>query len=208
MANINAIDKRYSDLAEKSCCLSCGGAIGHADIKQDEFCLDIGSGRGNDVLRMAETVGKGGFVYGLDISEGMLKKAQKAADAFKVENVKFLKSEIEVIPIEDSLLDVVISNCTINHAQDKEAVWSEIFRVLKPGGRFIVSDIYSAVKVPDIYRNDPEAVAECWAGSVTKEEYMNTLVSLGFKNIQIIEESNFYNKGKIEVASFTVRGYK
>ena len=208
MHNAVAIDKRYSDLAETSCCLSCGGAIKYADVKEGERCLDIGSGRGNDVMRMAEIAGSEGFAYGVDISDGMLKKARKTAEVLSVENVEFLKSEIEVIPLEDNSIDLVISNCTINHAKDKKAVWSQIYRVLKPGGRFVVSDIYSSEVVPDKYRNDPAAVAECWAGSVTKDEYMETLISTGYVNLSIIEESDFYDKGKIQVASFTVKGYK
>lgn len=149
---------------------------------------------GNDVLRMAEEVGKEGFVYGLDISDGMLQKAESTAVKLGIENVKFIKSELEHIPLEDNSIDLVISNCTINHATDKQKVWNEIFRVLNTNGRFVVSDIYSLQPVPEQYRTDPEAIAECWAGSVTRLEYLDQLAKAGFKKIEILEESAPYKK--------------
>ncbi len=202
------INNRYSKLAGESCCLSCGGAIDYSKPQEGEVCLDLGSGRGTDVLRMAEEVGYNGFVYGLDISDGMLKKALGTAKKMGIKNVKFIKSPLEKILLEDQSVDLVISNCTINHASDKQLVWNEIYRVLKYGGRFVVSDIYASEPVPDEFKNDPDAVAECWAGSVTKELYMEQLHSAGFKSVDILEESKPYNKGNIEVSSFTVRGFK
>ncbi|MCE5331516.1 MAG: methyltransferase domain-containing protein, partial [Bacteroidales bacterium] len=101
-----------------------------------------------------------------------------------------------------------ISNCTINHASDKPAVWSEVYRILKPGGRFVVSDIYATQPIADEYRNDPVAVAECWAGSVTRAEYLTMLEKAGFIEIKIYEESEPYAKGQAEVASFTISGKK
>ena len=202
------IEIRYSELATDDCCLSCGGAINHGKAQAGEVCLDIGSGRGTDVLRLAEEVGETGFAYGVDISDGMLKKAAKNAKKLGVENVKFIKSSIEVIPLEDKSVNLIISNCTINHATDKKAVWSEIHRVLKNGGRFVVSDIYSTSEVPEEYRNDPEAVAECWAGSTTKDEYFQILEAAGFDRVDIIEESKPYPKGKIECISWTITAKK
>ena len=202
------IENRYTSLAESTCCLSCGGAINYADVKQGEICVDLGSGRGNDVLRMAEEAGQNGFAYGIDISDGMLEKARKTAEKFEVQNVRFIKSELESLQLPDNTADVVISNCTINHARDKQAVWNEIFRIMKNNGRFIVSDIYSLETVPEEYRDDPVAVAECWAGSVTRNEYMLQLQNAGFDRIDILEESIPYSKGKIEVVSFTIAGFK
>jgi arsenite methyltransferase len=198
------INKRYSQLATSDCCLSCGGAINYAEPKIGEVCVDLGSGRGTDVLRMAESVGETGFVYGLDISDGMLEKARRNAEKFKVSNVQFVYSELEKLKLPDSVADLVISNCTINHASDKQAVWNEIYRILKKGGRFVISDIYSTSPVPVEYKNDPEAVAECWAGSVTREEYLKQLENAGFASVSIIEESTPYDKGKIKVASWTI----
>jgi ubiquinone/menaquinone biosynthesis C-methylase UbiE len=205
---LNAINIRYSELSESDCCLSCGGAINYALPEKGEICVDLGSGRGTDVIRMADQVGEHGFVYGIDISDGMLEKARKMAAKFEVGNVKFIKSDLIKINLPDSTADLVISNCTINHASDKEAVWREIYRILKPGGRFVVSDIYAAQPIAEEYRNDPVAVAECWAGAITKNEYLRILDLQEFKKIEILEESKPYKKGKAEVASFTIAGKK
>ncbi len=208
LENIKQIDKRYSELAKTSCCLSCGGAIDYAKPQKGEVCVDLGSGRGTDVLRMAQSVGETGFAYGIDTSAGMLAKARKTAQKTGVINVEFVDSTFEKIALEDSVADLVISNCAINHADDKDAVWSEVFRVLKSKGRFVVSDIYSIADVPEQYKNDPEAVAECWAGSVRRDIYLDTLEKTGFSAISILEESDPYPKGAVEVASFTITGRK
>ena len=206
--NVASINKRYTNLSETTCCLSCGGAINHAGVQPGEVCLDLGSGRGNDVIRMAEDAGENGFAYGIDLSDGMVKKARTNLEKFGVTNAEIIQSEMESLPLNDNSVDVTISNCTINHSSNKEAVWSEVFRVLKPGGRFVVSDIYATAPIADEYRNDPQAVAECWAGAVTRVEYLTMLEETGFTNIKILEESEPYAKGMAEVASFTVYGEK
>jgi ubiquinone/menaquinone biosynthesis C-methylase UbiE len=206
--NTEQIQIRYTKLAEDSCCLSCGSAIEYAEPREGEVCVDLGSGRGIDALRMAERVGDKGFVFGVDVSDGMIEKAEKNAAKLGVRNVKFIKSELEDIKIDDETIDLIISNCTINHASDKRKVWSEIERILRRGGRFVVSDIYSTAEVPEVYKTDPTAVAECWAGAVTKQEYLETLINAGFKSIEILEESAPYPKGSIEVVSFTIIGKK
>ena len=203
-----SINERYTNLSETTCCLSCGGAINHAVVQPGEVCLDLGSGRGNDVIRMAEEAGENGFAYGIDLSDGMVKKARTNLDKFGVTNAEIIQSEMESLPLNDNSVNVTISNCTINHSSNKEAVWSEVFRVLKPGGRFVVSDIYATAPIADEYRNDPQAVAECWAGAVTRAEYLTMLEETGFTNIKILEESEPYAKGMAEVASFTVYGEK
>ena len=205
---IKEINNRYSELADSECCLSCGGALNYAEPKSGEVCVDLGSGRGTDVLRMAESVGETGFVYGIDISDGMLAKARRNAEKFGVANVSFVRSELEKLELPDRTADLVISNCTLNHAADKQAVWDEIYRILKPGGRFVISDIYATSAIADEYRNDPVAVAECWAGSVTRGEYMQQLEKAGFTSVEVIEESAPYAKGNAEVASFTIAGKK
>lgn len=207
--NTEQINIRYSELSlDDNCCLSCGGAIDYSKPQKGEVCVDLGSGRGSDVIRMAEEVGETGFAYGIDVSDGMLKKAQKNADKLGVKNLAFVKSELEDIKLEKETVNLVISNCTINHASDKYKVWSEIERILKKSGRFVVSDIYAISKVPEKYRNDPQAVAECWAGATTREVYLDTLQKVGFKDIEIIEEGKPYPKGEIEVVSFTIAGKK
>jgi ubiquinone/menaquinone biosynthesis C-methylase UbiE len=204
----SSINVRYSALAEDSCCLSCGGASKFGKPKPGEFCVDLGSGRGTDVLRMAEEVGEKGFAIGVDVSEGMLGKARTNAVKLGITNVNFIQSDLETINLDDNIADLVISNCTLNHISDKQKVWNEVYRILKKGGRFVVSDIYATSQIPEEYKNDPVAVSECWAGSVTRDEYMKTLVNAGFDSIEVLEESEPYTKGKAEVASFTIFGMK
>ncbi len=207
-SNIQAINVRYSRLAGESCCLSCGSALSFAKPQEGEVCVDIGSGRGFDVLRMADAAGAEGHAYGIDISGGMIDKARSQAEKLGIENATFIQAELDNIPLDDNSADVLISNCTINHADDKQAVWNEVYRVLKPGGRFVVSDIYSVNPVPEEYARDPEAVAECWAGADTKERYMHRLAAAGFRDITVHEESAPYTKGTIEVVSFTLSSVK
>jgi len=205
---IEAINERYTSLSETSCCLSCGGAINHAKAQAGEVCVDLGSGRGNDVIRLAEEVGEKGYIFGIDISEGMIAKANANLEKFEVQNAKILKAELESLPLRNDSVNLVISNCTINHASDKPAVWREVYRILKQGGRFIVSDIYATQPIAEEYRNDPTAVAECWAGSVTRAEYLTMIEDAGFVEIKIFEESEPYAKGQAEVASWTISGIK
>ncbi len=204
----DAIKVRYSRLADEACCLSCGGAMEKSGASAGEVCVDLGSGRGTDVLRLAAAVGNGGFVYGIDATPGMVEKGRSAARKLGVENVSFIHGELEEIPLGSGSVNLVISNCVINHIAAKDALWKEVFRILRKGGRFVVSDIYSVYPVPSEYSSDPEAVAECWAGAVTRDEYLGMLRDAGFDCIEILEESMPYRKGKIEACSFTVRGYK
>lgn len=206
--NTTSINQRYSALSLDTCCLSCGGAINYALPQEGECCVDLGSGRGSDVLRMADQVGARGFVYGIDAADGMIESAQNTAGKLKISNVEFIKSDLENILLPNQIADLIISNCTINHAADQMRVWQEIYRILKPGGRFVVSDIYSTERVPEIYRNDPVAVSECWAGAITREEYMNNLIMAGFSEIKVLEESQPYKKGMIIVSSITIFGKK
>jgi ubiquinone/menaquinone biosynthesis C-methylase UbiE len=202
------INNRYSKLAESSCCLSCGGALNYSNAVKGEICVDLGSGRGTDVMRLAETVGSEGFVYGIDISEGMIRKAAATADQLEVTNVDFILSPLENINLPANKADLIISNCTINHSSDKQSVWNEINRILKDGGRFVVSDIYSIEPIPGEFRNDPVAISECWAGAVTRDEYLSHLENAGFNSVEVIEESAPYEKGKVLVSSWTIAGTK
>lgn len=206
--NPATIAKRYDALSKQSCCLSCGGAFSLASIKPGFVCVDLGCGKGHDVLRMATMAGENGFVYGIDISDGMLETAKKNAAIMRVQNARFIKSQLEEIDLPDNLADVLISNCTINHSLNQAKVWKEIFRILKNGGSFVVSDIYALEPVPEKYRNDPVSVAECWAGAETKENYIRNIEAAGLIDISFLEESAPYAKGEIVVASFTVKGKK
>lgn len=206
--NTIEIAGRYTALANDTCCLSCGGAAEKSEAKLNEVCIDLGSGRGTDVLRLSEEVGEGGFVYGVDVTEEMVRKASSTASKMGVKNVKFILADLEQIPLESEIAHLIISNCTLNHVSNKTKVWSEIYRLLKNGGRFVISDIFSNEPVPEEYANDPAAVAECWAGSITKKEYIAIIKNAGFKDFRILEESQPYAKGKIEVSSFTITAVK
>lgn len=206
--NTIEIAGRYTVLANDTCCLSCGGAADKSEAKANEVCIDLGSGRGTDVLRLAGEVGEGGFVYGVDVTEEMIRKATSTAAKMGVENVKFIQADLETIPLNDEIAHLIISNCTLNHVANKQKVWAEIYRLLINGGRFVISDIYSSEPVPEEYANDPEAVAECWAGSITRDEYIKLIKNTGFKDFKILEESKPYPKGKIEVSSFTITARK
>lgn len=205
---LNIINDRYSGLAQSACCLSCGGAVNYAAVSPGEICVDLGSGRGADAIRMAANAGPGGFAYGIDTADGMIEKARATAQRLGMDNTAFIKSDLENLVLDNASVDVVISNCTINHAADKARVWREIHRILKSGGRFVVSDIYATTPVPERFRNDPQAVAECWAGAVTRQEYLDTVAGAGFTDVQVLEESKPYLKGSIEVASWTITARK
>ncbi len=204
----DAITTRYSRLAGETCCLSCGGALEKSNASEGDICIDLGSGRGTDVIRLAGMTSPGGFVYGIDSTPGMIKKSRSAAEKLGIGNVEFIQAHLEKVPLADGIADLVISNCVINHAVNKDRVWKEIFRLLKHGGRFVVSDIYSVSPVPPAYSSDPVLVAECWAGAVTLEEYLASVDGAGFREVRILEESTPYKKGMIEVCSFTLSGKK
>jgi ubiquinone/menaquinone biosynthesis C-methylase UbiE len=201
-----AIETRYAELAESSCCLSCGKAAERLEPKAGEVCVDLGCGRGTDVLRLAEQVGPNGHAYGIDITEAMLDKARKTARKMGVENATFVHSELERLDLPNEVADWVTSNCVLNHARDKGRVWREIARILKKGGQFVVSDIYATEPIAEEHRNDPAAVAECWAGAVTKDEYILAIKRAGLVDVKIVEESAPYAKGKARVVSFTIAG--
>jgi ubiquinone/menaquinone biosynthesis C-methylase UbiE len=203
-----AIEARYGELATSDCCLSCGTAVGLCDAKPGQVCVDLGSGRGTDVLRLAEVVGPTGHAYGIDVTDAMLDQAQKTAAKLGVTNATFRRGTLEALPLPSDTADWVLSNCVLNHATDKAATWHEIARILRPGGRFVVSDIYAVGDIPDEYRNDPAYVAECWAGAVSRDAYLGHVRGAGFTEIRVVEESAPYEKGKASVASFTVSGRK
>lgn len=206
---LEAVEVRYAKMAkDDGSSLSCGGAIRHSRVEPGDSCLDLGCGRGKDLLSLAEIAGHSGHVFGIDISAEMLKRAQKMVNKAGVQNISLIKSDLETIPLKDEALNLIISNCAVNHASNKQAVWNEVYRTLKEGGRFVVSDIYSLTAVPEHCRNSPEAVAECWAGSVTREDYLGQLAKAGFEAIDILEESKPYPKGEISVVSWTITAIK
>src|SRR6266487_2223793 len=163
----------------------CGNPTALAELKPGEKVLDLGSGGGIDVLLSARRVGPTGFVYGLDMTDAMLALAERNRIEANIENARFLKGEIEAIPLPNNAVDVVISNCVINLSADKGQVLREAYRVLSPGGRFAVSDVVFLGHFPQAIRSDLEAWAGCIAGALEEEIYQQLLVEAGFTNIEI-----------------------
>jgi ubiquinone/menaquinone biosynthesis C-methylase UbiE len=165
--------------------LGCGNPTALAELRPGEVVLDLGSGGGIDVLLSAKRVGPTGKAYGLDMTDEMLALAQENRRKAGVANAEFLKGEIENIPLPDRSVDVIISNCVINLSGNKDRVLAEAFRVLRPGGRFAVSDIVVRGELPAPIRRSLEAWAGCVAGALTEEEYREKLARVGFSQIDV-----------------------
>jgi arsenite methyltransferase len=165
--------------------LGCGNPTALAELREGETVLDLGSGGGIDVLLSARRVGPSGKAYGLDMTDDMLALARENQRKAGAENVEFLKGEIEHIPLPDNSVDVIISNCVINLSADKDRVLREAFRVLKPGGRFAVSDVVTRGTVPDQIRRDILLWAGCIAGALDENDYRMKLAAAGFEAIGI-----------------------
>src|SRR5580700_9264889 len=172
--------------------LGCGNPTALAELKEGETVLDLGSGGGIDVLLSARRVGPTGKAYGLDMTDEMLSLARDNQRKAGVENAEFLKGEIEHIPLPDNSVDVVISNCVINLSGDKDRVLREAYRVLKPGGRFAVSDVVVRGSVPDAVRESMMLWVGCIAGALDQDEYRAKLAKAGFHGIDI-EPTRVYN---------------
>lgn len=165
--------------------LGCGNPTALAPLKPGETVLDLGSGGGIDVLLSAKRVGPNGKAYGLDMTEEMLALARENQRKAGMQNVEFLKGEIENIPLPDNSVDVVISNCVINLSADKSRVLKEALRVLRPGGRFAVSDIVVRGEIPTEIRRSIELWAGCMAGALEESEYRSRLAEAGFEQISV-----------------------
>jgi arsenite methyltransferase len=172
--------------------LGCGNPTALTKLNPGETVLDLGSGGGIDVLLSAGRVGPAGKAYGLDMTDEMLTLARENQRQAGVENVEFLKGEIENIPLPDNSVDVVISNCVINLSADKDRVLREAFRVLRPGGRFAVSDVVVRGDVPDQVRHSMEMWVGCIAGALRDRQYVSMLANAGFRDIDI-EPTRVYN---------------
>jgi SAM-dependent methyltransferase len=165
--------------------LGCGNPTALAELKEGETVLDLGSGGGIDVLLSARRVGPTGKAYGLDMTDEMLALANANKQKAGATNVEFLRGEIESIPLPDNSVDVIISNCVINLSADKQRVIEEAFRVLKPGGRFAVSDVVVRGDVPDEVKRNMELWVGCIAGALEEDEYRRLLEAAGFTGIDI-----------------------
>src|SRR4051812_39553429 len=173
--------------AAKLASLGCGNPTAVAELHEGEVVLDLGSGGGIDVLLSARRVGPAGKAYGLDMTDEMLELARKNQQEAGVDNVEFLKGHIDQVPLPDASVDVVISNCVINLSADKSAVIREAARVLKPGGRFAVSDVIADPSMDDATRADMQQFTGCIAGALTRTEFERALTDAGLTGIEIVE---------------------
>jgi len=171
--------------------LGCGNPVALASLKEGETVLDLGSGAGFDCFLAANKVGKNGKVIGVDMTPEMIEKARENAEKGNYKNVEFRLGEIENLPAADNSVDAVISNCVINLVPDKKRVFIEAFRVLKPGGRLMISDIVLLKELPDFIKNSIEAYVGCVAGAIMKDEYIEAIKEVGFQKVKIIEETSF-----------------
>jgi SAM-dependent methyltransferase len=165
--------------------LGCGNPAALAQLRPGEIVLDLGSGGGIDVLLSAKRVSPGGKAYGLDMTDQMLALARENQKKARIQNVEFLKGQIENIPLPENAVDVVISNCVINLSADKDKVLAEAYRVLRPGGRFAVSDVVVRGEVPPEIRRNIELWVGCVAGALKDSEYMSKLTAAGFEDVTI-----------------------
>ncbi|MGD0780241.1 MAG: arsenite methyltransferase [Dehalococcoidales bacterium] len=168
--------------------LGCGNPIALASLKEGETVLDLGSGAGFDCFLAANKVGKKGRVIGVDMTPEMLEKARENAIKGKYTNVEFRLGEIESLPVADSTVDIIISNCVINLSVDKERVFKEAFRVLKPGGRLMVSDIVLTKPLPDVVRKSVQAYIGCVGGAMLESDYLGAIEGAGFVNVRVADE--------------------
>ena len=171
--------------------LGCGNPVALAAIKEGETVLDMGSGAGFDCFLASTQVGPSGKVIGVDITSEMVDKARANARKGGYENIDFRQGDLENMPVADSFVDVVISNCVINLVPNKRLVFKEAFRVLKPGGRLAISDVVLTRELPDFVKNSTRAYIGCLAGAIMKEEYLQIISNVGFSGISVAAESSF-----------------
>ncbi|MCY3414285.1 MAG: methyltransferase domain-containing protein [Candidatus Heimdallarchaeota archaeon] len=208
------------NMIEQSCCssapeqeipsLGCyNNLIEAAGIKEGEIVLDLGSGPGHDLLMAADVVGPTGKAIGVDMTQEMLELGRKNAAGYK--NVEILEGNLQAIPLEDNSVDVIISNCVFNLTPDKSQAFKEAYRVLKPGGRIIESDIALRDELPDEVKNDDQVYCGCVGGALKKEEYLTHMRDAGFSEVEGEElfEGSYTIKGKqYEYISVLFKGYK
>jgi len=171
--------------------LGCGNAVALASLEEGETVLDLGSGMGFDCFLAAKKVGGKGRVIGVDMTPEMIDKARENARKGNYRNVEFRLGEIENLPIADNLIDVIISNCVVNLSPNKRRVFKEAFRVLKPGGRLMISDIVLLKELPKAIKKSVKAYIGCLSGAIMKDSYIDIIKEAGFQQVKIIEEAHF-----------------
>jgi len=169
----------------------CGNPVAFAAIKEGDVVLDLGSGAGFDAFLAAQKVGKTGRVIGVDMTPEMIAKAQENAKKGDYANVEFRLGEIEALPVEDRSVDLIISNCVINLSPEKEKVFREAYRALKPGGRLMVSDLVLTRDLPEELKASMDAYVGCLAGAVKKDAYLGYITSTGFQNVKVLSEASY-----------------
>lgn len=190
---IESLSKEVTDMS-----MGCGNPTAIANLKPGEVVLDLGSGGGIDAFLAAKKVGLQGKVIGLDMTEEMIRRAQENAKKIGLTNVEFKLGEMETIPLSDKSVDVVISNCVINLSPDKDSVFREIFRVLKPKGRIAVSDIVTQSRLPKFITQNAEAWTSCVGGALKEKDYLDKIQAAGFSNISI-ESKHVYTQDEISM---------
>ncbi len=201
-----AIEARYGALASTDANLSCGGALELAGPAPGEVVVDLGCGRGGDLMRALERVGETGAVIGIDASPAMVAAARARITAHR--NARVVRGDLAAIPLPDGIADVVVSNCSINHAPDKPAVFREVARLLRPGGRMVVSDVVSEAPLPDSVRNDPAAWAACYGGAIPADDYLAAIRGAGLGGVSVLRRTAPYPKGGVQVLSLTVEAQR
>jgi arsenite methyltransferase len=189
----------------------CGNPVGIADAKPGETVLDLGSGGGIDCFLAAKEVGETGYVIGIDMTPRMLELAQNNAEKLKTENVVFKLGHIESIPQQDDSVDLVISNCVIALSEQKDRVFSEILRILKPGGRFVISDIVTDKPLPDEVRKSPAEWVSCAGGAAVMSEYLAMVEETGFADIEVLEDrksTGGTEEWRASLINLTLRAFK
>jgi len=177
--------------------LGCGNPLAHAEAKPGETVLDLGSGAGIDAFLAAREVGSQGRVIGVDMTPAMLSRARANAAREGLANVEFRLGEIEHLPVADATVDLIISNCVINLSPEKPRVFAEAWRVLKPGGRMVVSDLVLTRPLPETVRRSVEAYVGCVAGASLKEEYLAQIRAAGFKDVAVVQETSYGSAGEL-----------
>lgn len=190
--------------------LGCGNPIANAELKEGETVLDLGSGGGIDCFLAAKRVGESGQVIGVDMTSEMINRARETKKRESIDNVEFRLGEIENLPVADNAVDLIISNCVINLSTDKQRVFKETFRVLKPGGRINVSDIVLVSDLPDRIKNDLNFYVGCVSGAVKESEYLGLIEKAGFKDISttLNFDTGAPDNKQVPIKSITVKAFK
>lgn len=205
--NYNMIGDAYDGISgylpDADLGLSCGVPVEHAGLQPGHTVLDLGSGAGLDVFVARNEVGESGHVIGVDMTAEMVAKARDITENSDFDNVEFRLGEIEHLPVLSDSIDVVISNCVLNLVPDKQRAFAEIFRVLKPGGHFCISDVVSSRQLPEWLKGIADAYAGCVAGAIPKEDYLNLITETGFGQVSVASERRIHVPPELIAKSLT-----